>query len=174
MGAFAENQIEIDQALYYEGVSATSGPAYRRTALRFLALIAVLLAVVCGVLIWSGGNLWFVIAEIVLIALISVWMLVLYPRKRARKGFAAMRSKNGGNMKRSILFYDTSMRIEAGSGEVDLPYTDVLDMITTKNLYIFNCKGKNALLLSRRGFVRGDIETVCKQIKKEKDAAGAQ
>lgn len=173
MEPFAENRIEIDRTLYFEGVNAVTGRANRKRALCFLAIVAALLLAVSAVLIWQGGNLWFAIAQAALLALMSVWMLVLAPRSRARRGFAAMAKQNAGDLHRTIRFFEERICVQAASGETQISYAQVTELLTTRNLHVLRCGG-SALLLARGGFVSGDIEAVRERLRRETDISAGE
>lgn len=62
---------------------------------------------------------------------------------------------------RTIRFYQDHMSVIARTGETtDIDYQEITGWQETDNLYVINCTNKRSVLVSKSGFVSGDINAI--------------
>ena len=171
MEPLAENRFVITKPLFFEGMLRVIREGYGPFAKKVLALLALLWAALAAVTLFTNGSPAYVLVELVVIVLIGVWMWVFVPRSRARKAWAALESKSGGDLERVTRFYPTFLEIASGGEETVILYEEVKQILLSARLLVLTCEGGAGVLVARGGFTVGDAAAVQALIKQEMKSA---
>ncbi len=170
MEPLAENRFVITKELYYEGALRVDrermGPFIKKVMLALAAAWAVLAAFT----LFSRGSLVFILIELVVIALVGVWLTVFFPRNRARRGWRALEDRCGTDLERVTRFYEDRLEIDGAGAEVTIPYEEAEEFLTSEHLLILLSTGKKGVLLAQDGFTAGSAGLVQELIEQYRAA----
>ncbi len=158
-----ENKFKVTRRLYYEGMKAISD--YKQTVTRIgIMLFALWLAFAVFTISEENGIL-FVLAELLIAAVLFGLVLLFYSKGRWNKAYRSMLTKNGGEIPvRTTKFYEDYFVIVTESGELKLMYDSVKKIYETENLIILFCQDKRGVMLAKDGFVKGTWEDTRKKL----------
>lgn len=152
MEFLAENHTIIDKKRFCEGMLRISRDTYGRSAWKgVLVLVGLWLALLAYTLI-SGGSLGQTMSYLILIGIMSLWLCVYLPRYSAGRAWKAQTAKYGESMERTTYFYPEHLVINGDVLEKQVPYADIVQIQTSRNLLILICRDKTAVLLAKDGF----------------------
>lgn len=161
MKLIAENRIEITRPLFNEGMRTVENKEYKKLAWKITLIVLALCAAGAAFLIYTGNSLIYLAGEGIFFAAMLAWVTYVLPRNKRKNSYQAMCHKSGGNLTRTIRFYEDAMIIFSGDGkETTIPYENVLEWHETRHLFVLICREKTGVLLKKDGFVTGDAEIV--------------
>ena len=86
------------------------------------------------------------------------WLFIMLPGTKRKNKYKAMTKGRNIAPERTIRFYQDHMSVIAKIGETtDIGYQEITGWQETDNLYVNNCTNKHSVLVSKSGFVSGDI-----------------
>ena len=160
MKLLAENRFAVTKKLFYEGMMQVTKESYGsfiKKVLLFLVLVSVILAVVT---LMGGGSLLYAVPEFAVAVLIGAWLTVLMPRSKARRAWAALENRNGGNLERITRFYPSYLEADNGSEEITVLYEDIRKILQSEHLLVLLSVEEVGILVVRDGFLSGDLAVV--------------
>lgn len=163
MNTIAENTTIVTRKLFDEGMTVAN--SYHTYALKWIGALGVLWLLLAGFGLFVSGTLGFALFELVLLLAAAVWMLVILPRRQFKRAFAALEQKTGGDMARTITFYETECVVEGSGIYLQMDYEDVLTIKRSRNLLVLSGEEKTAVMAALDGFTKGDADTVIRQIE---------
>ena len=165
---FAENEMTLDKALFYEGMGAIQKESYGKSIKKLLLVLAGLWVVLSVVTLRISGSPAYSLAELVVLGLIAFWMGVYLPRNKAKRAFAKLQEKYGEDLSRTTLFFEESFVVEAGGYETSFRYEEIEKTYETKHLLVLVDENKTGVMLDLQGFTKGSKEDVLQKIREER------
>ncbi len=160
MEPLAENRFTITKELYYEGALRVDRERMAPFAKKAMLALAAAWAVLAAVTLFSRGSAVFVLIELVVIALVGIWLTVFFPRSKARRGWRALEDRCGTDLERVTRFYRDRLEIDGAGADVAIPYGEVEQFLSSERLLILLSTGKRGVLLAQDGFVTGSAALV--------------
>lgn len=164
----AENRFILTKELFFEGMRRVSRAYYGKTVKKLLIAIALLWLVLSAFTIWRSGSISYALAELALLAAVSLYLAVLLPRGRARRAYKAMEDAGTAEAERTTTFFEDHLEVEAGGRTTSLPYEEIADCLETDRLLLLISEGKTGILLKKDAFTVGTEETVQHLIEEAK------
>lgn len=152
----AENRFTLTKALFCEGMREVNREGYGKTANRavlgllwaWLLLVAVTLALKQNPLYLAG--------EAVIMGLLALWIKLYMPSRRNRTAWRKLTEQCGGDLDRSICFYEDHLTVSAAGRDVTVAYGDLQKRLCSGHLLIFVAEDKTGILVKRDAFLKGD------------------
>ncbi len=170
MEPLVENRFTITKELYYEGTLRVTRESFGPFAKKATLALAAAWAVLAAATLLSRGSAVFVLIELVVIALVGVWLNVFFPKSKARRGWRALEDRCGTDLERITRFYEDRLEIDGAGAEVTIPYEDVERFLSSEHLLILLSTDKKGVLLDRNGFVMGGEDLVRELIEQYRAA----
>lgn len=160
MEILAENRYVMTKSLFLEGLNCMSRDSYGKTAKKCTIGLLLLWVVMSGLLLAIGGTVGQALVYLAAIGFICLWLNVLAPRKQANKRWDALLSRCGEDSERSTCFYEDHLEIITDGFQKTIPYSDIVKIMQTKQLYVLVCKDKMGVMVTKDGFVTGSAGEV--------------
>lgn len=161
MQTVAENRFTVTEELFREGMERIMKTEYAPAVKKLLAVVIGTWLLLVGFTIWKGGSLVVTGIELLAVVVICVYMAVIVPRGRIKRGWKSMCQRSGGVMERVTRFYEDRMEIESGgAGALIVNYEDVTEVLETKHLLIFRSANKPGVMTALDGFTKGARDDV--------------
>ena len=160
MEILAENRYVMTKALFLEGLNRMSRDSYGKTAKKCTIGLMLLWVVMTGLLLAIGGTFAQSLVYLAAIGFVCLWLNVLAPRKQAKKSWNALLSRCGENSQRSTCFFDDHLEISTDGFRKTIPYSDIVKILRTKQLYVLVCRDKMGVMVTKDGFVTGSAEQI--------------
>ena len=167
MEPLAENRFTITKELFYEGMLRVTRESYGPFIKKIMLVLAAAWAVLAVVTLLGSGSLSYAVVELVVVVLIGVWLSVFVPRNKARRAWAAMENRSGGDLERVTRFYPSYLEADNASEEITVFYEDIRQILQSEHLLVLLSVEKVGVLVARDGFVSGDAVAVQALIKRE-------
>lgn len=164
MEPIAENTTTVTQPLFFEAMAAADN--YRETALKGMGVMAAAWVVLAGITVFRGMSLGLALMELAVLAAVGLWLIVLYPRSRYKRGFKAMQDRYDGDLTRQIHFYRDRLVIDTCLNSAEFTYHEIIRIRKTRNLLLLVCADKTGLFFALDGFSKGDADTVVQAVEK--------
>ena len=85
----------------------------------------------------------------------------MLPGTKRKNKYKAMTQGRNIAPERTIRLYQNHMSVIAKTGETtEIPYQEITGWQETDNLYVLNCINKRSVLVSKSGFVSGDVNAI--------------
>ena len=171
MEPLAENRFTTTKELFYEGMLRVTRESYGPFTKKTMLVLAAAWAVLAVVTLLGSGSLSYAVVELVVVVLIGVWLSVFVPRNKARRAWAAMENRSGGDLERVTRFYPSYLETDNGMEEITVFYENIRQILETEHLLVLLSVEKVGVLVARDGFVSGDTATVQTLIEEEMGTA---
>ena len=171
MEPLAENRFTVTKELFYEGMLRVTKESYDPFKKKILLVLAAAWAILAVATLISSGSPAYAVVELVVVVLIGVWLSVLVPRSKARRAWAAMENRSGGDLERVTRFYPSYLEAGNGMEEITVFYEDIRQILHSEHLLVLLSAEKVGVLVARDGFVSGDADAVQALIEQEMGAA---
>lgn len=165
MKLIAENKFTVTEELFREGMKRLIGLDYGPALKKILIFLVAVWAAVGAYILWRGGHLIPVLIETVALALVVLYLSVLLPRSRIKKGWKAMRERSDGEMERVTRFYEDRMEVLTTVDPLIVNYEDVTRTLETEHLMIIQNTGKLGVMIALDSFTLGTKEDVLRLIQ---------
>lgn len=160
----AENSFTVTKELYMEGLNRLNREDLMPMVRKLLIFLGVLWLALAAFTIWKGVSPIAVIFELLALVVLGLWVGVLNPRSRAKKGWQAMENKFGGQMERHTRFYEDRLEVDAGGKTLIVNYEDIVRVLDTPHMMVLMSKEKQGIMVHLEGFTLGSKESVLKLI----------
>ena len=167
MEPLAENRFTITKELFYEGMLQVTRESYEPFVKKVMLVLAIAWAVLAAVTLTGSGSLSYAVVELIVVVLIGVWMVVFVPRNKARRAWAALENRCGGDLERITRFYPGYLEADNGIEEISVFYEDIRQILQSKHMLVLLSVENVGVLVARDGFVSGDAASVQALIKEE-------
>ena len=167
MEPLAENRFTITKELFYEGMLRVTGESYGPFIKKIMLVLAAAWAILAAVTLLGSRSLSYAVVELVVVVLIGVWLSVFVPRNKARRAWAAMEARSGGDLERITRFYPDYLEADNGIEEITVFYEDIRQILQSEHLLVLLSVEKVGVLVERDGFVSGDTAAVQALIEEE-------
>lgn len=168
MEVLAENRFTITKSLFFEGMLRVSAENYGKFAKKAVAFLGLAWVILAAGTLWQRQSLVFVGAELVVSILAGLWIAVLVPRSKAKRAFQSLQS-----LDRVTRFYSDRLEVEAADVQTVVPYSEITQVLRTKELLILLTAGNTGVLVKLDGFLRGSEAIVQERIDRAKAEAQA-
>lgn len=168
MDIIAENTTTITKSLFFEAMAAADN--YRASALRGLGVLLLAWLALLGVTVYAGMNMSITMIELALIGAAGIWMLVILPRHKYTRAYNAMENKCGGNMERTVYFFEEHCEVHAASGVTSIGYDEINQVTQSKHALVLTAEDKTGVMAALDGFTVGDAQTVKEMIRMVQEA----
>lgn len=172
MDAITKNELTITKPFFHEAYIATSGRKYRRTALKTtLILLGLWLTffLIMSYVMYNPTYLPYALTELAMIGFIGLWTAFILPHNKCRQDYQKL-SNLSSIVTRTTIFYENHLEVITETGAITtILYIQVIRIQETKNLIILHCTDGIGVLLSKNGFIDGDINTIMTLINKQKE-----
>ena len=160
MNLLAENRYDLTRDLFYEGMGRVLEKTYGKTANRaVLALLAAWLLLTAATLLLKQSPV-YIAVEAVVLALLALWIKVYVPRRKIRAAWKKLDASRLPNKERTTRFYDDHLVVQTANREVEIPWEDIDEVLTSERLLIIIATDKTGVLVKRDAFVKGSESTV--------------
>ena len=160
MDILAENRFQMTKQLFFEGLLRLSQDSYGKTAKKCTLFLLVIWVVMSALLLFIGGTVLQALVYLAAILLFCLWLNVLVPRKNAKKSWEALVNRCGEKAERITRFYEDRLEIDAGGTLKIVPYSEIVAIRQTKQLYVLVCTDKVGVMVAKNGFVSGSAEEI--------------
>ena len=167
MEPVAENRFTVTKELFYEGMLRVTRESYGPFIKKIMLVLAAAWAILAAVTLLGSGSLSYAVVELVVVVLIGVWLSVFVPRNKARRAWAAMENRSGGDLERITRFYPGYLEADNGMEEITVFYEDIRQILQSEHLLVLLSVEKVGVLVARDGFVSGDSAMVQTLIEEE-------
>lgn len=163
----AVNCFEVTKELFTEGMLELLNDEYRPLAKKAIIAVAVVWLLLAGVTVYLKGHLVFTLIELVVSLFVCFWLWVIVPKSRVKRAIRAQEGILGGGERR-IEFYEDRLEADKGQGETGLilNYEDIAKVLESPNLLILISTSHLGIMISKKGFIKGD-ENVVRDLIKE-------
>lgn len=160
MKLLAENRFTVTKELFCEGMRRVSRESYGKLAGKAMLVLSGIWLVLILATLYFGGRPAHALLELVILALLGIWLCELSPRNHARRAFRALSDRCGEDMERVTRFYRDHLELEGAGANKSVPYTHIDKILQTKHLLVLTCMDKAGILVTLDGFTDGSAEEV--------------
>ncbi len=160
MKKLAECHYTLTKDLFYEGMLRV---LRKRDGVFTRRVILVLLAAWTLISVFSlhsGGSVFLVGSEFVVVMLVILWILVYIPRHKASSGFKDLRNRCGDDLDRTVIFYSDHLEVLSSGTSLSVGYDEIADIITSRNLLILIPESGPSVAVTHDGYTLGSEESV--------------
>lgn len=161
MQTVAENRFTVTKELFQEGMKGIIKLEYTPTVKKLVVVLAAAWLALTAFTLWRGGHVVTLIIELVAMSAACLYVAVLIPRSRIKKGWKALLERSGDSMERVTRFYEDRMEVESGASEpLIINYEDVTRTFETAHLLILQNTEKLGVMAALDGFTKGGRDDV--------------
>lgn len=168
MEHLAENRFTITKDLFCEGMLRVYAESYGKLAKKAVLALGAAWLILAAVTLWQRGSMGYIVIEFVVLCAAALWISVFVPRSKAKRAFQAMVGKYGDDLERITRFYDGWLEVEGSGRETEMLYTEIKQLLPSKNLLILVSEDKTGIMLKLDSFTRGSESAVRELIKNAK------
>lgn len=168
MEPLVENRFTITKSLFYEGMLRVSAESYGKLAKKGVALLGAAWLILAAVTLWQRQSIGYVVIELIVLCLASLWICIFVPRNKAKRAFRQLENKYGGNLERVTRFYQERLEAEASEARIVVYYSEISQILRSKRLLLLVTEDKTGILLKLDSFTRGGEAAVRELIKNTK------
>lgn len=165
MELLAENRFTITKPLCCEGMLRISAESYGKFAKKVVMLLAAAWLILAAVTLWQGQSLGYLVVELIVLCMVSLWICVFVPRNKAGRAFKVLKSRYGDDLNRTTRFYTDRLVVETMENQTTIHYSEITRVLHSPRLLILVTDDNSGILLKLDGFTYGSEITVQNLLK---------
>ena len=161
---FAENHLTLTERLFQEASRAAQPESYQKSVRKLGIAGIVLILVSLAIMELMHMNMLFLFGEILIVTMTLVWMMVIYPKARARARYKDLR-EGQGTPQRTTQFFTDCLAINSNGSETIMKYRDLIRVQYTDHLIILYSNDQRAIILDQNRFSPHSAAPVSSQVE---------
>ena len=164
----AENRFSLSWQLFFEGMRSVTADSYGSSVRKLLIGLAVLWLALSVWTLSRGAGLAYVLLELAVLAVLTLWLELLLPRSRARRAWRKLEEQGRADAERTTLFFADHLEVQAAGAVKSVSYADLRKTLRSRNLLVLVAGDKTGILIKKDAFALGTEETVLRLIEEAK------
>lgn len=161
----AENRFVLSWELFLEGMRSVTADSYGSSVKKLLIGLTLLWLALSAWTLYRSASFSYALAELAVLAALALWLLVLLPRRRARRAWHKLEEQGRADAERTTYFYADHLEVKAAEAARSLDYAEVRSTLRSRNLLILVAEDRTGILIKRDAFTRGAEDLVLRLIE---------
>ncbi len=168
----AENRFSLSWKLFQEGMRAVTADSYGSSVRKLLIGLAALWLALSAWTLIRGAGLSYVLAELAVLAALTLWLELLLPRSRAKRAWRKLEEQGRADAERTTHFYGDHLEVASAGAVKTVAYADLRKTLRSKSLLVLVAEDKTGVLIKKDAFTLGTEETVLRLIEAARESGG--